>query len=339
MQYINQLVGHSNSVYHGIFITNENHIFFNLFNTKILKHGCLEEIRDISEKYPRNNNIYRPNAFSQTSCVLVSPDKKYIIAGSFDYAIRKWDMSTQCLLLTYIEHSNPVTCACYSPDGSLIASGSWDKTVHVWSEIDGKNIHVLRHTDFVNAVSFSPSGREIVSCSYGEICVWNIIAGVLNFSIDAHQNEVLSVSYSPDGNHILSGSYDRTICIWNAHKKQKYCLKIEENDVVTSTSYSPDGTLIVSGHRNGIMRVYSEKGNLLFSEKNLTQIQYVSFSPDGNNIIIGQMNNIHIYPTLFVLRYKSRKSYILFLKRLKIKSTWLRVFHCEDLKREICTFL
>jgi len=47
--------------------------------------------------------------------VSISPDKKYIVSGSYDETIRLWSIYTKSTLVIYKGHFSPVLCVKFSP--------------------------------------------------------------------------------------------------------------------------------------------------------------------------------------------------------------------------------
>jgi WD40 repeat protein len=65
--------------------------------------------------------------------ISISPDKKYIISGSFDETIRLWNFVTKNTLVIYKGHFAPVLCVKFSPFSHYFASGGSDRTAKLWS--------------------------------------------------------------------------------------------------------------------------------------------------------------------------------------------------------------
>jgi general transcriptional corepressor TUP1 len=67
--------------------------------------------------------------------VAISPDGRYVAAGSLDRSVRVWD-STSGYLVERLEgvegHKDSVYSVAFSPDGHQLVSGSLDKTIKMW---------------------------------------------------------------------------------------------------------------------------------------------------------------------------------------------------------------
>jgi len=64
--------------------------------------------------------------------VVLSPDGKFLAAGSLDTVVRIWDAATGVLLDKLKGHKDSVYSVAFSPDGNFLVSGSLDKTLKLW---------------------------------------------------------------------------------------------------------------------------------------------------------------------------------------------------------------
>lgn len=67
--------------------------------------------------------------------VAISPDGRYVAAGSLDRSVRVWDTTTG-YLVERLEgpegHQDSVYSVAFSPTGHDLVSGSLDKTIKMW---------------------------------------------------------------------------------------------------------------------------------------------------------------------------------------------------------------
>jgi glucose repression regulatory protein TUP1 len=64
--------------------------------------------------------------------VAISPDGRYVAAGSLDTIVRIWDASTGALVERLRGHRDSVYSVVFTPDGRGVVSGSLDKTLKYW---------------------------------------------------------------------------------------------------------------------------------------------------------------------------------------------------------------
>ncbi|KAL5638862.1 hypothetical protein ACGC1H_003276 [Rhizoctonia solani] len=139
---------------------------------------------DASSEHTSQPLVLKSNAHaSPVLCCAFSPDGAYIISGSDDGAICRWDINTGELTIWPVgEPDSIVRTVTYSPDGEHVASGSEDGTIYI---VDARTGH--------------------------------IVVG----PIQAHNDDILSIAYSPDGTHLVSGSVDGTIRVWSIDRLQR----------------------------------------------------------------------------------------------------------------------
>jgi len=70
--------------------------------------------------------------------VAISPDGRWVAAGSLDTVVRIWDVSTGQLVERLRGHRDSVYSVAFTPDGKGLVSGSLDKTLKYW-DVSGLN--------------------------------------------------------------------------------------------------------------------------------------------------------------------------------------------------------
>ena len=74
--------------------------------------------------------------------VAISPDGRYVAAGSLDKSVRVWDVQTGMLVerLDGMDgHRDSVYSVAFAPSGRELVSGSLDKTIKMW-ELGGNSM-------------------------------------------------------------------------------------------------------------------------------------------------------------------------------------------------------
>ncbi|HDL85459.1 MAG TPA: hypothetical protein ENH11_03900, partial [Candidatus Acetothermia bacterium] len=69
--------------------------------------------------------------------VAFSPDGRTLASGSWNKAIKLWDVATGTLQCTFTSHTRPVYSVAFSPDGRTLVSGSKDDTIKLWNVATG----------------------------------------------------------------------------------------------------------------------------------------------------------------------------------------------------------
>ena len=103
----------------------------------------------------------------------VSPDGKFLSAGSLDREIRVWNTETGSLVELLKGHKDSVYSVAFSPSGMELLSGSLDKTIKLWGlSAPGMESRFpaapragtckttfVGHKDFVLSSALSPDGK------------------------------------------------------------------------------------------------------------------------------------------------------------------------------------
>jgi WD40 repeat protein len=239
--------------------------------------------------------VNRYQGHSSIRSVAFSPDGLRIVSGSYDKAVRLWDMQTGKLIRQPLRHSSGVRSVAFSPDGLHIVSGSYDKVVRLWDTQTGKLIGqpLQGHFGGIYSVAFSSDGRHIVSGSDDKTArVWDAQTGkLIGQPLKGHSSSVRSVAFSSDGRHIVSGSDDKTVRMWDTQTGKSIGQPFQgHSSTIYSVSFSPDGRHIISGSNDNTVRLWDTQTGKLIGQPlqgHSGGIYSVAFSPDGHRIVSG----------------------------------------------------
>lgn len=166
--------------------------------------------------------------------VSISPDGKYVAAGSLDRLVRVWRLEATAeknhRLVGRLEgHKDSIYSVAFSPDGRHLISGSLDRSLKVWElEEDADELKtttiritckhtILGHKDYVLSVAATPpDGRWIVSGSKDRtVQVWDARTGTTQLMLQGHKNSVICVAVSPCGRVFATASGDLRARLWS----------------------------------------------------------------------------------------------------------------------------
>lgn len=116
------------------------------------------------------------NAGGWATAVAVSPDSRFVFAGTFDGSVRMWNAESGEQVLNFSER-DLVLAVAFSADGRFILTAAMDQT----------------------------AAR-----------LWNVRSGALVRSFEGHAGDIRSVAFSSDGRFVLTGSSDGTARLWDA---------------------------------------------------------------------------------------------------------------------------
>lgn len=146
------------------------------------------KILQISELEPADAGV---------TSVAISPDGRFVAAGSLDTVVRLWDVATGNLLERLRGHKDSVYSIAFTPDGKGLVSGSLDKTLKYWD------------------LNLNARGGE----KYAR-CIFDFLG---------HKDYVLSVAISHDGQWVVSGSKDRGVQFWDKGGQAQLMLQGHKN--------------------------------------------------------------------------------------------------------------
>jgi WD40 repeat protein len=77
---------------------------------------------------------------SKVERIALSPDGKKVVSGSWDGAVRLWDIDTCKVIAKWTGHTQLVASVSWNRDGRSVLSGSDDGTARQWDVESGETI-------------------------------------------------------------------------------------------------------------------------------------------------------------------------------------------------------
>ncbi|KAJ7634463.1 chromatin associated protein [Roridomyces roridus] len=171
--------------------------------------------------------------------VAMSPDGRFVAAGSLDTVVRLWDTQTGALVERLRGHRDSVYSVVWTPDGRGVVSGSLDKTLKYW-DVGSLGAKVVAKKEGTNGLS-KEAGDKAAQCT-------------MNFA--GHKDYVLSVAVSHDGQWVVSGSKDRRVQFWDRNGTTQCMLQGHKNSVI-SIDLNPTTSLLATGSGDNLARIWS----------------------------------------------------------------------------------
>jgi len=183
-------------------------------------------------------------------------EDEFILTGSWDKTIKKWNVNTKEIVKEYTNHSDFIKCIAYEPINHTFVSGSSDKTIrHIEVETGNQIKYLTEHTRAIEDICFEDyTYTTFYSCSSDStIKKWNLQTGECLFTFTGHLTSVYKILCDVEENNLWSVSADKTVRRWDLDT-MKNDLTIDQEDFV-KTCIKVGGN-IITGSRDDKIRVY-----------------------------------------------------------------------------------
>ncbi len=147
-----------------------------------------------------------------------APDGSWLVAGSDDGAVWKWDLGSRPGAGTRLaELGSIVWSVAVSPDGSSVAAATQAGEVRLLDAATGRSQGGALDTGEFTSVAFSPDGRNLLAGDgIGWVTVWSLPERTLRYPvIRAHTSDVWEIVVSEDLPAFLTVSSDGNTRFWS----------------------------------------------------------------------------------------------------------------------------
>ena len=173
--------------------------------------------------------------------VAFSPDGKWIACGVVDGMIKVFDVESGKMVHALEGHAMPVRTLAFSPDSGNLMTGSDDSHIKIYDMRNAEPIATLSgHGSWVLCVDASPTSTQLASR-------WVFIDGLLLSTRNSYSSFMILLTRS---------SSDKTVKLWDLHKRECIHTFTNHTEQVWSCKYNHDGTRLVSAGDDGHIFVY-----------------------------------------------------------------------------------
>jgi WD40 repeat protein/transcriptional regulator with XRE-family HTH domain len=239
------------------------------------------------------------DTFGSVLSVALSPDGKFLAAGTANAEVRIWQMEKRTLLHTCKGHSDWVRSVAFSPDGKILASGSHDRTIRLWNVDTGQCIgQFTEHENRVRSVAFSPDDENLLLASSSDdrtIRIWDIQTLTCLHVLPGHRNKVNAIAFNPDDHTLVSVSHDETIRVWDVDKGYRMQELHGQGGWIWSVAFSSDGNTFASGNEDGTISLWKMKADAdhgyycyqTLTDGHKARVNTLVFSPQRDILVSG----------------------------------------------------
>ncbi|XP_065167128.1 periodic tryptophan protein 2 homolog isoform X2 [Atheta coriaria] len=199
------------------------------------------------------------------SCVSYSLDGQHLVTGGEDGKVKLWNLHSGFCVVTFSEHTGPVTNVAFCGNKKFVVSSSLDGTVRAYDVIRYRNFRTLTTPRPVQlqSVAVDVSGEFIASGGQDvfEIFLWSMKFGRLLEILSGHQGPVWSLAFNsnPSSTTLVSVSWDKTLRIWDAIEKGSAHESIDIPADGLCVAFKPDGQEVAVATLDGQITTYDVK--------------------------------------------------------------------------------
>jgi WD40 repeat protein len=195
-------------------------------------------------------------------CVALSPDGKWVVAGSQEKTVMLWNAETGTLDCTIETGETWPWSVSFSPDGTALAIGGGkidgSGEVTISEPKTGTVKHVFKQEKHVSTVAFSPDGKVVASGGHGQLVqLWDLKKGALLISLQCPETVCDSVEFSPDSKTVAGAARDGKVRIWDVQSGVLKKTLEGHQSQVRGVAFSPDGKTLASGSLDKTIRLWA----------------------------------------------------------------------------------
>uniref|UniRef100_A0A8C9S0V3 U3 small nucleolar RNA-interacting protein 2 n=1 Tax=Scleropages formosus TaxID=113540 RepID=A0A8C9S0V3_SCLFO len=209
------------------------------------QRGKLQRLvaQDVSVTYAADLRLLRGHKLPVT-CLVVSPDDKFIFSASKDCSIIKWDVESGRKLRTvpggrkgtedrHVGHTAHILCMAISSDGKYLATGDMNKLIMIWEATTCKHLYKFTgHRDAVSGLSFRKGTHDLYSASHDRsIKVWNVDENAYVETMFGHQDVITGLDSLSRERCVTAGGRDQTVRVWKIAEESQLVFHGHEGSI------------------------------------------------------------------------------------------------------------
>ncbi|XP_026077395.1 U3 small nucleolar RNA-interacting protein 2-like isoform X1 [Carassius auratus] len=192
---------------------------------------------------PAEVRLLRGHKLSVT-CLVITPDEKYIFSASKDCSIIKWEVEggkkvqkiaggRKGTEARHVGHTAHILCMAISSDGKYLASGDMNKLILIWDPVTCKHLYKLKgHRDAVSGLAFRRGTHTLYSASHDRsIKVWSVDENAYVETLFGHQDMITGLDCLSRERCVTAGGRDRTVRVWKIAEESQLVFHGHEGSI------------------------------------------------------------------------------------------------------------
>ncbi|XP_051528626.1 U3 small nucleolar RNA-interacting protein 2-like isoform X1 [Myxocyprinus asiaticus] len=192
---------------------------------------------------PAEIRLLKGHTLSVT-CLVITPDEKYIFSASKDCSIIKWDVENGKKVHKiaggrkgtedrHVGHTAHVLCMAISSDGKYLATGDMNKLIMIWDAATCKHLYKFTgHRDAVSGLAFRRGTHDLYSASHDRsVKVWNVEENSYVETLFGHQDKITALDCLSRERCVTAGGRDRTVRVWKIAEESQLVFHGHEGSI------------------------------------------------------------------------------------------------------------
>ena len=230
---------------------------------------------------------------STVATLAFSPDERTLATGSWDGAIKLWDIESSSLLWTNWQANNIQRLA-FAPDGRILASSRADAVIQLLDAKSGTHLQTLSgHSGTVYALAWSPDGSLLASGGFdSHIRLWDFSRAQPGPDVRmplGHTDWVFALAFTSDGRTLASGSWNGTIRLWDVESLRLRETHAGHTGRVWAVAFSPDGRTVASCEWDHTIWLWDVERSSYRAvlHGHSASVRGLTFTPDSRSLLSG----------------------------------------------------
>jgi WD40 repeat protein len=268
---------------------------------------------------------------AEATCVVFSPDSRFLVSGSEQGDIRWWDLggwhlsnpvaavvgfAGACSLREELQrvfaprdrvvweyrdmgvvHPGGVKALAFAAGTHILVSGGADRSARVWN-VGGTSI--LRsfdnHADAVVAVAITPDGKLVATVNNSRsptIRLISVSTGRDVHRLTGHTSSIYALTISNEGDLLASAGFDKSVRIWDVQGGKERVVLLGHEQGVSSLAFAPDRRTLLSGSMDATARLWltTARSNDSADLVRDTSLTAAAITTSGNIFVTGDERN------------------------------------------------
>lgn len=262
----------------------------------------LVHVLDAEANEQRTLTVPTDGVYTAVIAVAISPDGKFVAAGSKDRTARIWNIAEGNLLATCGGHDGFVNDVAFSTDGKRLATASVDGTIRTWDAGTGAPLQVMRgHQRSVVELEGWPNASKLLSGSPdGTFRIWDLDA-----DYGARQSQLIrpegtyTTTFSPDGSRIYCSMHNGHVIVLDAHSAEVIDdWEAHSGSTCNTLALSADGKQLLTCSWDKTAKLWNTSDHSLIASLNAASGVYgCNLSPDGQIAALFAGKEIQLWKT------------------------------------------